>query len=296
LAIPQREKPALAQVAQEIGLAGRPPPEALQRIEDFFQDHFTYSSYLKKTDDQSSALSQFLLHDRAGHCEYFATAATLLLRQAGISARYALGFAVPEGGPAAQACVVRARDAHAWALVYVEGAWHDFDATPGSWRATEAKQRSWFEPLNDALAWMRYHFSLWRYYGDRGALGTIILWITPLPVLWIGWRLFSRQRRVRVQAAQHKQSQRRHGGADSEFYRIEQHLAEAGFPRGDGETPGGWVRRLETMDVRVPALREIVTLHYAYRFDPRGITAAQRHDLKSQVEAWLSQMETIRQD
>jgi transglutaminase-like putative cysteine protease len=41
-------------------------------------------------------LARFLLRTRSGHCEYFATATVLLLRQLGIPARYAVGYAVHE--------------------------------------------------------------------------------------------------------------------------------------------------------------------------------------------------------
>jgi hypothetical protein len=54
---------------------------------------------------------------------------------------------------------------------------------------------------------------------------------------------------------------------------------------------GEWVHRLETMRQPgwdIAALRDIVALHYAYRFDPQGITTEQRHELKSCVERWLT--------
>ncbi|MBT8330725.1 MAG: transglutaminase-like domain-containing protein, partial [Deltaproteobacteria bacterium] len=39
-------------------------------------------------------IENFLTRSRSGHCEYFATATVLLLRQAGIPARYARGYSV----------------------------------------------------------------------------------------------------------------------------------------------------------------------------------------------------------
>ena len=61
-------------------------------------------------------MSRFLLRTRSGHCEYFATATVLLLRQLGIPARYAVGYAVHEA--TGRKYVVRQRDAHAWCLVW----------------------------------------------------------------------------------------------------------------------------------------------------------------------------------
>ena len=89
----------------------------------------------------NTPLTRFLLTSRSGHCEYFATATVLLLRQLGIPARYAVGYYVHE--PAGSGYVVRERDAHAWCLAWNRqtGSWDDFDTTPASWVAIEGAQR-----------------------------------------------------------------------------------------------------------------------------------------------------------
>lgn len=68
-------------------------------------------------DQKTTPLSTFLLKNRSGHCEYFATATTLLLREVGIPARYAIGFSVSEFSPLENQFIVRGRDSHAWTLV-----------------------------------------------------------------------------------------------------------------------------------------------------------------------------------
>ena len=55
-----------------------------------------HSLYRTRPDSDVSALDDFLNRSRAGHCEYFATATVLLLRAAGIPARYATGYSVQE--------------------------------------------------------------------------------------------------------------------------------------------------------------------------------------------------------
>ena len=45
-----------------------------------------------------------------------------------------------------------------------------------------------------------------------------------------------------------------------------------------------WLRREQLAE----PLREALALHYAYRFDPRGITGEQRRELHRQVEQWLA--------
>ena len=49
-------------------------------------------------------MTRFLCEHRTGHCEYFATATTLLLRAAKIPARYAVGYAKPRTAQWATPC------------------------------------------------------------------------------------------------------------------------------------------------------------------------------------------------
>lgn len=273
--VPKTELPVLTQVAGELGLAGQSPVEVLRRVGEFFQGNFSYTCYLKR----SPSVSEFLTRERTGHCEYFATAATLLLRQAGIPARYAVGYAVPEEADG-NVHLVRDRHAHAWVLAYVGGSWRDFDTTPGSWEAVEEKQKSPFEPLTDFFSALRYYFTAWRYYGDRAAITKWLLMVLPVGLVWFVWRLVARSRRLNRPVAAKKRV------SDSEFYRIEKKLTALGHDRGKDETVLAWLTRLEKAGL--PSCRQAAELHYAYRFDPRGLTVEQRQALVSEVEKWLA--------
>ncbi len=292
--VPTSEQPALAQIAADLGLGSQPPAMVLRRVEGFFRDKFTYSRFLKETSydptGHNTSLSQFLLRDRAGHCEYFASATTLLLRQAGIPARYAIGFAVPEAERGGRVHLVRARHAHAWTLAYVDGVWRDIDTTPASWDEIEEEQKPLYQPLTDLFSWGQYRFAAWRYYSERGSVGKLVLWLAPILLAWFSWRLFSRKRRVRLQGEARQEPRPHYPGLDSEFYLIERRFAQTGFPRHTEEPLSAWLERVEgspqakrTLD----PLREILALHYAYRFDPEGISASARHDLKSRIDTWL---------
>lgn len=70
--------------------------------------------------------------DRRGHCQYFATAAVLLLRRAGHTARCVVGFASDENGD--RGVVFRGLHAHAWIeVVNAQGRWQRFDPTPSTY-------------------------------------------------------------------------------------------------------------------------------------------------------------------
>ena len=70
------------------------------------------------------------LEEGRGYCVHFATAGTLLLRLAGIPARYVEGYApwIGEG----EVSDVRDSDAHAWVEIYLDGyGWYPVEMTPG---------------------------------------------------------------------------------------------------------------------------------------------------------------------
>ena len=77
------------------------------------------------------SVDHFLFESRAGFCEHYASAAVVMLRSQGFSARVATGFR--NGSPDGDERLIRATDAHAWVEVYVEGrGWVTADPTPAA--------------------------------------------------------------------------------------------------------------------------------------------------------------------
>ncbi|HEX6810126.1 MAG TPA: DUF3488 and transglutaminase-like domain-containing protein [Planctomycetota bacterium] len=78
-------------------------------------------------------IESFLLGTGSGHCEFFATALALVLRQQGIPCRLVGGFLAHEWDAEAKAVVTRARHAHAWVEALMpDGSWITLDATPAA--------------------------------------------------------------------------------------------------------------------------------------------------------------------
>jgi transglutaminase-like putative cysteine protease len=76
-------------------------------------------------------LAYFLFTRKKGHCEYFASAMTVMLRTAGIPALLATGFQSGVYNPITDFWLVRASDAHAWVEAWIPGrGWTTFDPTP----------------------------------------------------------------------------------------------------------------------------------------------------------------------
>lgn len=97
------------------------------------QEHLqTYQYRLQSAyeDLGDSALQDFLFVTKAGHCELFASAMTMLARAENIPARYVTGFVVRKKNPVTGYFEVTPMDAHAWTEVYIhDQGWLRFDAT-----------------------------------------------------------------------------------------------------------------------------------------------------------------------
>jgi len=99
-------------------------------LERFFQTQFRYSLTSQHPGDP---MQSFILNHREGHCEYFASAMTLMLRTLKIPARMVTGFQIGEFNPLGDYYTVRAKHAHAWVEVYAgSGMWVEFDPTAQS--------------------------------------------------------------------------------------------------------------------------------------------------------------------
>ncbi len=297
LQLPVREAAVMSTLAGELGLRSRSPREVVTAVRGHFAERFRYSTYAPGAGPQERPLEDFLRRSRAGHCEYFATATVLLLRAAGIPARYATGFAVGEWSALEQAYVVRQRHAHSWALAWVDGAWLDVDTTPAVWAEEEAAQASFWQPAADLWSWAVYLFSRWRYGERSEGLARYLGWLLiPLGLL-LAWRIYSRKRLTRARETGSAATlPRPQPGQDSEFYLIERHLEGLGLGREPSEPLSRWIERLgrsPDLAEAAGALPPLLSLHYRHRFDPAGLPPEEREQLRHGVTLWLTRGQVL---
>lgn len=297
LSVPQRELPAINEVIRKADIASKPPEEILKRVTAFFRNHFTYSLTQSVQNQGMTPVAFFLRGSQSGHCEYFATATVLILRAAGIPARYATGYLVHEFSSFENCFVVRERDAHAWVSAYILGEWRAVDTTPPAW--IKIQNDSLFPWLSDLRSWLVFAFSDWRWRNGEDRITKHSVWLlVPLLIILIRRLYFGRQvKRVRTDRA--KESMPRSvPGTDSDFYQIEKKLSESGFARYPWETFFHWVRRIESCSSGISAepLYSLLKLHYRCRFDPDGISPDEKILLKTKVQAWLTGNETVSGD
>ncbi len=156
----------------------------------------------------------FLFETRAGHCEYFASAMVVLLRELGIPSRLVNGYYGATYNPLGDFYAVRQADAHAWVEVHFGRlGWVTFDPTPPSGRTAGWDAPFWpaFSSVLDAarLRYLEYiidynlrkQLQVFEQLGvrregprqwsfDAGPLG----WFAAaLALLWTLWRLTKRQ-------------------------------------------------------------------------------------------------------
>ena len=300
LSIPQKERPALIQIRNQLQLIGLSPREILKRVESFFMNEFQYSLVQRDIGRNISPLSHFLLNSRAGHCEYFATATVLLLRSAGIPARYSRGYSIHEFSDLENRFIVRDRHAHAWTLVYLNGAWHNFDTTPGTWVALENAAAPRWQILYDLWSWCKFNLSRAWWWLRQSRLFGYLWWLLVPIILFAAHRVLRKRQVKRVvrNRVRPAEDSPKPAGTDSEFYLIEQALAGVGGERHAAETLRHWIGRLPQKPGAAQLMIELeslLNLHYRYRFDPKGISPDEKAELKSNVREWLSSYKNLEQ-
>ncbi|WP_285396117.1 transglutaminaseTgpA domain-containing protein [Lysinibacillus sp. fls2-241-R2A-57] len=131
--LPQR----VGDLAKEITQDKASVYDQIKAVERYFSTHgFRYD----KTDvaipaEDQDYVDQFLFDTKVGYCDNFSTAMVVLLRSAGIPARWVKGFAPGEPGPMSDGLReyrITNDNAHSWVEAYVPGTgWMEFEPTIG---------------------------------------------------------------------------------------------------------------------------------------------------------------------
>jgi protein-glutamine gamma-glutamyltransferase len=149
--------PRIPDLARQITARDINPYDQARSIESYLRSHYGYTLDLSGT-PQADPLAYFLFQKRAGHCEYFAAAMTVMLRSLNVPARYINGFQTGEYNDIAGDLVVRASDAHSWVEAYFPGfGWLTFDPTPPS----NDPPPGMFAQLSHYWDWFELQWSEW---------------------------------------------------------------------------------------------------------------------------------------
>jgi transglutaminase-like putative cysteine protease len=159
-----RLDPRIRQLAEQITEGSANEYDKAAKIELYLKTHYRYTLDLTgpRTADP---LAYFLFTRRAGHCEYFAAAMTVMLRDLGVPTRYVGGFLPGEYNDVGGDWIVRASDAHVWVEVFFPGyGWITFDPTPPG----NDQHGGLLERMSMYWDWFQYAWGEWIINYDFG--------------------------------------------------------------------------------------------------------------------------------
>lgn len=164
--------PAVAALAKQIVKDEQDPMRQSARIEVFMSTTFTYVPDPAQI-GHPMTVDDFLLHERRGHCEYFAAGMVVLLTSLNVPARIVGGFYGGRFNPLTGYFVVRREDAHAWVEVWDGGKWMTYDPTPPTLRPGNGEGsllRRYASALGDSINYFWDRYVLTFGLGDQIAL------------------------------------------------------------------------------------------------------------------------------
>jgi hypothetical protein len=124
--------PRIGDLARSWVGGGSGPLYEARAIERHLRNDFGYTLQLPSK-EVSDPLAHFLFERKKGHCEFFASAMAVMLRERGIPSRVVTGFQSGVLNPLNGWLILRASDAHSWVEGWIEGTgWITFDPTPFS--------------------------------------------------------------------------------------------------------------------------------------------------------------------
>ncbi|HWF05323.1 MAG TPA: DUF3488 and transglutaminase-like domain-containing protein [Candidatus Angelobacter sp.] len=133
--------PRIARLARQVTATSTSNYKSAKAIEHYLQTNFGYTLELPGM-REPDPLARFLFERKKGHCEYFASSMTMMLRTLGIPSRVVNGFRGGEYNDLTSSYIVREKDAHSWVEAYFpEYGWVTFDPTPAG--ASEATSTGW---------------------------------------------------------------------------------------------------------------------------------------------------------
>lgn len=129
-------KATATKVVQDAVVAEGDPMLTAQALETFLKEKGGFQYSLEpRPPTQLDYIEDFVMNNRHGHCEYFASALTLMLRSQGLPARMVIGYKGGEWNALGNFYQIRQLHAHTWVEVYLNQDYltsHGIDLGPGT--------------------------------------------------------------------------------------------------------------------------------------------------------------------
>jgi len=240
LQLPEGLDPRIREMGKRLVEGESSPERAVEKIISHLRIQYRYSLDIGEM-DRRDPLAAFLFQKKEGWCEYFATAAAVLLRTQGIPARYVSGFNVIGSQRKGDYYLVRDWDRHAWIEAYIEGkGWIEYDPTPA------AEYESLHSGVSDGfwtegVEWLRARLA--GLYVRLRYLDTSRLFVLGASALGLvlsayGLAQFVRRRRRTVRRlSPHEAPKPIATGLEDLVAKLDRRAAELGYPRPHATAP-----------------------------------------------------------
>jgi transglutaminase-like putative cysteine protease len=264
LALPEGLNPRTQALARQwAATAGSQADLVNLALNHFRQEAFFYT--LQPALLGKDAVDDFLFETRRGFCEHYASAFVVLMRMAGIPARVVTGYQGGELNPLGDYWIVRQRDAHAWAEVWLAGrGWIRVDPTsavapsrieqgvtaalPAAERPVVMMEMGWLMPMRQTWDLVNARWNQWVLGYDHTRQQRLMERLHPAlatlqGLLWalvIGGGILMA---VILLAVFRPKRQRPADEASRQYQRFCSKLSRAGITRAAHEGPSDFCRR-----------------------------------------------------
>lgn len=304
LQVPPDLQRRLLPLAKRITVDAATPAAKAQAIVSWLNKNKRYSLELKRDERFADPVEDFLLAQQGGHCEYFASAAALLMRLVGVPTRYVNGFLGGEWNDLTGHVTVRDNRAHSWIEAYFSGfGWTRLDATPALMRPVRmgrVKQvldsiESWWGQWvtdYDASRQIELAKGLAKSLGLSRGRGNGIVWPRPERKVVVGltlvaaaaYLIFRAVRRKRRDAPSAGPEEVIRGSAHRLYDRALRALTDLGLHRQAPETPREFLTRVETRLPELgPAFGRVTQSYERVRFAQVALSPLQMQRLTADV-------------
>ncbi len=277
-------------------------------LREFLARHYQYSTVMENPRGLP-ALENFLFDERRGHCDFYATAAALLLREGGVPTRIAYGFVSQEVDPETGLVIIRDRHAHAWTELYLKDyGWTLCDFTPPAYIAPQPDpQEMPPAPIPDLEAFSDAAKEAappppQSVTAELPAFSRLLTWVqqqqwlSPFlkqapfymlgAALLIGLiRLWRRRTDPAATEARARAAHDQQPAYYLEFLRLSQ---AAGHPKPDSRTPWEHFRALLGAGLPVEPLRSLIDYHCATRYEDAPVDPPREQDFKGMLNAFAA--------
>ncbi|MCM8535793.1 MAG: transglutaminase-like domain-containing protein [Lentisphaeraceae bacterium] len=270
LALPKTKSiERIGKLTKSIVKSGMSQVEKMEAIKSYLGKNCKYSLKVNNKNNYDPVLN-FLFAEKKGHCLLFASAYTIMLRQAGIPSRLVNGYAGGSYDRKNNLYIMKSSNAHAWTEVYFSRyGWVVVDPTPEATNIQpEEDQITGFEEdeykslnVKDDVQ-LKNKSNLPFFLADTDSAILTICFL--LVVLSYSWQFL---RKIPLFKGERKPKVKQRFTSRPEFILVFENFCQAmGITKSKSKTAKEMLAELKAKEVQVKDLDEMINYYYSTRF------------------------------